>query len=429
MRLVLLLLLWSVSCTTEYPLSDIQFPVPTCEVREIWTVENNFGSLQLSNTALPEGLTVSVTPDSSQRSCRFCTQSMLGCFTPFDRNHTDDENVLHLAYDTTFNIRIMTLDAQNHTSTVLVALPETLALDPVAIDCTHFGSNGCPLCGQTLRLIVNVIMRSESPYVRDFVLVARQWNTQFINCSSDPTQADLSCRVAPRYFYLQYPVVNCLTSGPVPPLAAASLHHSFYYYYYEAVAMGNAEVLANATLCGESWLSIYTRSRLYIYCNADVSRYLTLLPWYSSALVTIAAWTNGRRDTAIWIALHQLEQYCALRDLPIPYWLNVSVPLNDQRSNWQLDQTTLCEWVQLENINTLGNVTLPLYYTYAESNAWFFQPFRMWLYFNDPVMQTKSILLITFFIVSGLIALGFIGGTVYVMWRQRESALNAYSRL
>lgn len=438
--LVLLLLCGAGRALRTYPLSDIQYAAPVCIVNNFFALVNSFGAVTLDNTLLPRALQLTVRPDASQRSCRFCAVSSAYCTTPFGAN-APNETALHLAYDTSYNIKLISRDARGNTVAFTIALPR--GTNAVSIDGELLaayaarggaqGTGAADLCGKTYRLTLLAIMRTEAPAPRDFLVVARDAAAPLaLPCSADPTRADISCRVAPAYYYLDYAVQNCLSGGDGAAAAPPALlsHHSLYYYYYEAVAMRNSDALPALVMCGESWESIYARARLELYCGGDVELYVTLLPWYSTALVTMAAWQNGRRDAPLWAALEVLEQYCAVRDLLVlgDLWANTSAAMLDPASEWLVERAVLCEWAALaaqESNTSAGtqNVTLPFYY--YNSRAWYFRAFLYMFYF-DAAMPAKSAAAVAFFVAVGLTVLFGIAFTAFAL-RRRHAPPGQYS--
>jgi hypothetical protein len=383
----------------SYPLSDIQYPVPTCNPAAGLSTVNNFGSLLVENDLLATQLQLHVLPDSSQSSCRFCRISPSYCNTPFG-NGTN----LHLAYDTSYNMRVITLDAQNLTLTSLsIAVPppsSSLVLE-----------RPYQICGNTYRLVLMVIMEAEAPLVRDFLLIARDSSTSAtLPCSIQPSQADITCSITRNYFYLDYQVSNCVSSGLQGRISPQS-DHSFVHYYYEAIVRGDSSIL-QGNLCGESWLSIYRRAGLEKYCDPDNMVYIEMKPWYRAALQAIAAWANGRRDTPVWLVLEGLEKYCLGREVVLDLFHNMTLLLGDaDNRDVEADWALLCEGSIVENH---ANITLPFYfYHYRE---WYFESFRFLIYY-DEWMPAKSVLLVAFIILSGLVISGAISLTTVLVGR------------
>jgi hypothetical protein len=387
---MLLFLLVLFTGRDAYLLSDIQYPLPSCAQGGV-VVRNNFGRLLLDNDLLATRLNLRVEPDSSQSSCRFCGIATRYCTTPFG-NGSD----LHLAYDTSYNLRLISVDGLNRSvSGLSVALPATSG-GSVSIERSR------QVCGTTYRLVLLVVMQSEAPLVRDFLLIASASATRNLPCSAEPSQADLSCRLAPTYYYVDYTVGNCVTAGP-SPLVPPTRTHTYVYYYQELF------MLEEGSLCGERWVSIYRRTHLETYCKGDNTPYIRLKPWYEAALRAVAAWSDGRRDTSVWLALETLEQYCEVRELVLPLFTNMTLLLGggDDKAV-ERDWALLCEG---DGTSSQDNVTLPFYFYHH--GAWYFESFKYLIYF-DEAMPLKTGLFVAFCVLSGLCVLA---GTLLTLRR------------
>lgn len=431
---MLLLLLVVVAMTTTsatmYQLADIMYSVPTCEVGSAGTIlQNSFGQLYLKNSLVGSRLYLTVAPDASQTSCRFCDR--LGYCT----QSLGNESALHLAYDTRYNIRVVSVDQPGAYVSLSIAVPPSNNTTPtsesLAQSVTIEGAQlGLPqLCGQKRRLVVMLFMTTEAPVVRDFLVTAwdpSSWDS--IPCSAAPTGADLACTVAPAYYVLDYEVTNCADWVAPTPLAVPTTTNpgpTYVNYYYEAVAMHADGALPQLRICGESWLSLYTRCRLETYCDADNVLFIGMKPWYQAVLYATAAWQNGRRDEAVWQALQELEQYCEARDMVLDLFVNMSLSLApSDTATLQSDWAVLCDWASQNNESLVHtNITLPFYFYHHTD--WYFDTFKHVIYYNDPQMPLKSALLVAFASLAALFITGAFAWTVWYVWKtvrlRRES--------
>lgn len=419
---MLLLLLCSLTMgAVVYELGDVMYAVPNCvpgPVTDRLFRPNSFGQLLLDNSLLGSQLRFTVVPDPGQVSCRFCQRLNL-CSQTF--GNTSD---LHLTYDTRYNIRIVSVDQLPDSVVGLsVAVPQPPSPEAEAIVWVSGEQLGlAQLCGQRRRLVVMLYMTAEAPAVRDFQVQA--WDPATlatVPCSTAPTMADLTCRTTAQYYVLDYTATNCLDDGaPLVLTPPSATEVSYVGYYYEAVAMSAPEALPSLRLCGETWLSLYQRCRLEVYCDADQALFIALKPWYQAALYATAAWQNGRRDSALWQALEELEQYCEARDLVLDLLVNLSqtlAPSPHQREAEAADWALLCEWARVETnqSHVTDNVTLPFYFYHHRD--WYFDTFRHIVYYNDPQMAVKSALLVTLAVVSLTVVLLATAWTVRRVWQ------------
>jgi hypothetical protein len=424
--LVLLTLLACAAATTTWlSLSDLQYTAPVCSIPgrgaqgAALSLLNSFGQLGLSNDLMGAQLRLTLALDPLQRSCRFCTQQQSYCTQTYGT--ANSTTGLHLADDTSYNVRVISL-ADDNTASQSLLLP----VGQLAVSVATPGQR----CGAQLSLVVQAILTAEAPTHRDFLVQARDPDAPLlVNCSQ--TLSDLSCRLAPAFYRVAYRVDNCVASqqgsSPLPPVPARP--HSYVQQYYEAVAMRDDETrdaLRALTLCGESWLALFERARLEIYCDAQQAVFVALKPWYRAALVTAAAWRSGRRDLAVWQALEQLERLCVVRDEPLEYLSNWTIalardlaPLPTEDGDW----ATLCEWAQqaaprgpLVELHT--NVTLPWYWTHETD--WYFAPFLYVIYYNDPWMGVKAAALVALFVLSGAVVITGLCYVVFVIWRHQR---------
>lgn len=389
-------------------LSDLQYAVPSCQLTGRGanggnlSLLNSFGQLKLSNNLPGDQLEIQLLLDSTQRSCRFCSQQASYCSQAMED--------LHLATDTTYNLRLMALSetgsAVSQSFSLATGTPSIVFSVP-ALE-----------CGRRLRLVFTLVVQSEVPTQRHFLLIARDpLRPRQIACSQ--TISDLSCRQAPLYFTVDYTVNNCIASvagsSPLPP-KPQSPGLSYVHYYYEAVAMNDSvqrRALEALSLCGESWLSLYERAHLSLYCDQDQSLFVALKPWYQAALYTTAHWLSGRRD--VQVTLERLEALCEARDEALPYLFNLSKSLQHGAAPEALDWLTLCEWTTLGEPNAAAhevNATLPPYF--MRQWDWYFSPFMYVIYFNDPWMGAKSAALLSLIVVTGVVALA---GAAYTVGR------------
>jgi hypothetical protein len=281
-------------------------------------------------------------------------------------------------------------------------------------------------------MVVLVYMTAEAPAVRDFLVTAWDPSTgATMACSADAAMADVSCRVAPTYHVVEYAVTNCLDAADtLPPQTLPTSVISYVTHYYEAVARQSPDAaLAALTLCGETWLSLYRRARLELYCDADQVLFIAVKPWYRAALYATAAWLSGRRDEPVWRALQQLEQYCEARDMVLDLFVNVSAelePLDDATE--ALDWQVLCDWAQQSNESQVThNVTLPFYF-YHHSD-WYFAAFRSIIYYNDAKMPVKASLIVSLVSVCAfglLVALTLTVRHVWLSARLRNADTEEY---
>jgi hypothetical protein len=421
--LLLLLLTQTGAMPATLALSDLQYAVAQCKIASrgaagnAFSLLNHFGNATLDNNLLGTQLRLTFALDPQQRSCRLCTVQQSYCQASFGPANSTDR--LHLASDTSYNVRVVSLGDDDSS-----AVSHSLLLPP--------GQNALTLavpgqrCGQPLQLVVQAILTVESPAQRDIFVQAREPAHQLLrNCSQ--TLSDLACRLAPQFYYVAYRVQNCVASqrgsAPLPPVLVTQ--RSYTHQYYEAVAMRDTETrdaLRALSLCGESWLALYERARLEIYCDADQALFVAPKPWYRAALATTAAWRSGRRDMAVALALEQLERLCVARDEVLPYIVNWSAalltPLPDDSGDW----ATLCEWSRAVDgppVELHTNVTLPWYW--ARRADWYFAPFVYVIYYNDPWMGVKAGALVALFVVSGAVALTGLCYVVFQIWRHNAA--------
>jgi len=381
----------------SYALSDIQYPTPLCSSKGTLVV-NSFGHVLLDNDLMGSQLQLQVQVDPSQSSCRFCRISPTYCTTPYG-----NASNLHMAYDTSYNFRLITLDGENRTLTSLsvASLPSNGAALTL--------ERHTQICGETYRIILLLMMTAEAPLVRDFLLIARDTSLLLIPslpCSTDPSQADLSCRVADAYFYLDYRVENCVSSSPSSTSLPPAGGKTFVYYYYQVIVRGEPFLMdKDLTLCREGWISIYRRVYLERYCDADNRVYIAMKPWYRAALYAIAAWSNGRRDTSVWLALETLEKYCVAREVVLDLFHNLSLLVGEPSDkSLSEDWALLCNWsVENTSFHIHENVTLPFYYYHYRD--WYFENFKYLVYY-DAQMPLKSGLIVAFLTLCAVFSMG-----------------------
>jgi hypothetical protein len=295
--------------------------------------------------------------------------------------------------------------------------------------------SGQTVCGQEARLVVTALASIEWPMVRDFMLIAVQSPDAALPC--EPTvsrNGGLDCGTASSYFYIDYPVTNCLA----PPadmnegVDDTRLFYDPYYYYYSLVgAQGDRSLIpAENVLCGESWRSIFMRTQLRVYCHPDVPLHVRLKPWYEAALVGMTAWLNQRYgEPALWQTLATLERTCAWRD-------TAQAPLEDTvfydmvealRDEAPVDgNATICEWLANEDVTllTVPNVTLPFYVTHHRD--WYFDLFK-YMVAPDATMPRMALnLLLMPLILLPIIVISIAFTAHHLYCRPSEESLNQY---
>jgi hypothetical protein len=435
--------------------------VPTCEINN-FLLDNQFGQLGLRHDLLTgQQLTLNLSLSSDSASCKLCQLSASYCGQPLGNT-----SKLRLAYDTSYNLQVVVLG--NHSLEPVDQQVATFFLRgppsaPGLIQATALiNNNGSRIwCGNTLVLVIKAFVTIEAPVLRDFLLVANQpillsdqgvgVSDQTVPCS--PTQQELSCAAATRYFYVTHRVTNCLAMYG-PPISGDRFHttttggnnatpfdneeeetrHHYdpFYYYYEAVVQNNTGFLPDngtLTLCGESYLSLLTRMKLELFCNQDVPIYIRLKPWYTAALYAMTAWWNGRQDESIlWLTLATLERACHQRDsctAEMNDTIFASMMLVLQENDTVNGQETVCSWlpdIATPDLAGVYNVTLPFYATHY--GEWYFNLFK-YVVPPDQDMPWKSVVLLVLPLLVLVIVATCAALTVHqIFFRPSEHTLN-----
>lgn len=352
--------------------------------------------------------------DPTQRSCRFCAQRASYCEQALED--------LHLATDTSYNVRLMAMLASD-------TIGGSVAVQSLSLQVGQQQAVLLPdgvLCGMRLTLVLTLVLQSEVPAQRHFVVIARDpLHPRQIACSPDMTE--ISCRQATAYFVVDYQVDNCVASvtgrsalpDPPPPL---DQQRSYVHYYYRALVstedVSLRSQMQQLSLCGESWLQLYENSHLPLYCDADQALFVALKPWHQAALYTTAHWLSGQRDTEIYTSLERLASVCEVRHDPLPYLSNLSaLAMARGVPEEALDWLMLCEWATTNRaqVVTEVNVTLPTYF--YRQWEWYFSPFVYVIYFNDAWMGAKSAALVALIVLTGVVALAALAFTLKLIGR------------
>ena len=314
MLLVLLgLLLRSGHCIN---IGDLQYGVPSCTVNNA-SLLNSLGQLTLSTDLLGRYVTLQVRPDATQISCRLCAINASYCTQTFAQAGLPAP--LHLTIGSNYNLKTIFL-TENASAIVvpheLDASNGLLTLDTHAMSPYTTQSNPDTLCGNVYRLVVFILMTSDSPLRRDYFAVVGDANSPTTPCDQQATLAGLSCRLAPRFAYTELRVQNCLASGvmPLPPPLVTPTIHSVLYWQANRNQWPSGPL---PRVCGEDWATLWDRVAPQNYlCSADLALYIKPKPWYECALETSVALFNGagQLDPELLWALDTLDNYCAVRD-------------------------------------------------------------------------------------------------------------------
>jgi len=424
--MALLTLLWLLCVATTratFTLSDLQYPMPTCTVRGTG-VTNSFGQLTLQPDLLGRQLTLGLALDPSQSSCRFCAYSPAFCTTPYGNSSS-----LHLARDTSFNVKLMTLTPQNATLVANFRLPQ--GVTQLGVDATSLlpydKRDDASLCGNHYRLVVLLLITAEAPALRDFLAIAGDDQTMAsVPCSADVglSQSDLSCRLAPRFFYLDVALSNCIRSLPAtasPPAPTQS--YSIVYWR----AHPEAWPPLTPSLCDETWPSLLERLHPEDYlCDTQNALYIRPLPFYDAAMTAIATWLNAGGATAdgdvLWL-LDTLERHCGASQtgtvsLEQTILANASARL---RARLQSPSDVDCE-----ALTPSRDIALPYYV--AHFDEWQMHAFKYVVYF-DEAMPIKSALLLSLIIIAALLATLLMVGAGCRLFLRHRRELKAYARV
>ena len=382
--LLLLLGLLALSYGLDLTIADLQYG-PSCGA-----IENNFGVLTIENDLMGEKLQLKINlNDTTHRSCRLCQMSPTYCNTSITSR---------LAQDTSYNLKIITLGRR--LSSVTYALR----------DATSVIISDDNICGQTYRWIILMITNILQPIDHDFLLVANDGGSNTLPC--DQTLADISCTISPVYYIIDYTVSNCLSQHNVSQEEQPTEFNQPLYYFY------NNESIPSSVLCGESWQSIFRRSRLDLWCDDSLGLYIKEKPWYETALYAITAFMNGRRDATLWLTLETLERTCHLRERPLPLedtiFFNLSRQLRLDRSTY--DDAVICQWLGTVNRQ---NVTLPSYTRYYKE--WFFSLYQSILPADDTMPWKAPLLFALPFIILTLLLVATGLTTYHIYCRQKNN--------
>lgn len=380
----------------ELRISDIEYDVPTCGI----AFENHLGTLTIKHSLLPEYVSFDIHLNQTTRSCRLCHISPSYCNTTI---------APYLARDAGYNLKVVTV--KNHESPVAVSykLRNTTTTTKLYME---------PLCGTHQRWIIMSIVTIDMPIQRDFVTIASDSSSRLIPCNRDTSITDLSCSLTPYYFQVQYSITNCLTENTsVNEYEGSQTSYTPLYYFYE-----HDLIPEDYTLCGETWLSIYERSRLDLWCDFDLPLYIKTKTWYFAALLTTAAYMNGRRDPTVWLALETLERTCASRESDIPLEETVFRDMAEALfvDFPTYDTETICRWIGHVDSN---DIIRPVYLEYYRE--WYFTLYQ-YIVLDDADFPWKAKLLFaTPFLILGAIIVGAIITTMHIYCRKR----NEYKRI
>ena len=376
----------------ELTLSDIQYDSPMCG-----NIKNAFGTMTIDNDLMGSVLIFDINLNESYKSCRLCRILPVYCNISVPSG---------LSQDTNYNLKVITIDHDSISSVSFAIRNKTSAI---------MSSSG--QCGKKQRLVILVIANIKEPTDRDILLIGRDSLSDIQQCDSTNNLADLSCGISFSYFYVDYETTNCISMNETTKEIVNPLeYHIPLYYFYEYSLIPN-----DLTLCGESWYSIYERSRLDLWCDPDLPLYIKEKPWYDTALLVTTAYINGRRDSLIWLTLETLERTCDSRMLGIPIeetiFYNMSILLRVDRP--QYDTPDICEWMEKDGfmINK-ENVTLPVYLQHYDK--WYFVLYK-YIVLTDENMYWKASLLFTLPFVLIFILLIATTVTVYHIFHKKHN--------
>lgn len=388
MLLSLVLGLLALYAGLDLTIADIQYGA-TCGA-----IENNFGVLSIDNDLMGQRLQLSINlNDTTHRSCRLCAMSPAYCNTTI---------APRLAQDTSYNLKIVSLE-ERRVSSVAYALRQ----DSVLISQND-------ICGRTYRWVILLIVNVAQPIDHDFLLLANDGGTNTLPC--DRTLADISCTVANEYYIIDYTAENCLSQRDQSLEVQPTQFNQPLYYFYN-----NETIDQEMTLCGESWRSIFRRSRLDLWCDDTLPLYIKLKPWYRAALDAMSAWLNGRRDAALWLTLEMLERTCQWRErqLGLDETIFVNLTLRVDRPTY--DDGVICDWI---GVVDKQNVTLPFYTRYYKE--WLFSLYKSILPADETMPWKAPLLFALPFIIIFILVIATGLTTYHIYCRQKN---NEYLRV
>lgn len=372
----------------EFVLSDIQYHVPFC-----MGMKNQYGRVEIRTTLFDYDLfRLRLVLEPNLTSCRLCRIAQSYC------NLTIGSEYYGLTSDFSYNTKVILNDGSEEFR-LLLPTPQK--------DFVRIKGNES-FCGKTVRLVLLSYFTMWSPVHRDFLLtLVNPSDNRTIPCQTFLSRTSL-CNTAPFFHFIDYPYTNCLEERSEldsPEFEQNQKRTAFYYYKHR-----HTKIPTNRFLCGESWFSIFNRSRLDIYCDPELLFYVKPKAWYESAILLITAKLNGNRGEEVWILQNLLERSCSQKESEIS--------LEDTLLFPYLGQLECQNKSNFTNFAMEKNITLPFYVRNYEK--WFWQWFHYLLESREGMFQ-KAALLVTYpFILSvgGLVAIGF---TVYhIYFRKME---------
>jgi hypothetical protein len=372
----------------DLTIADIQYS------SKCGAIENNFGVLSIDNDLMGQRLQLSINlNDTSHRSCRLCAMSPAYCNTTI---------APRLAQDTSYNLKIVSLE-ERRVSSVSYALRQ----DTVLISQSD-------ICGRTYRWVILLIVNVLQPIDHDFLLLANDGGTNTLPC--DRTLADISCTAANEYYIIDYTAENCLSQRDQSLEVQPTQFNQPLYYFYN-----NETIDQEMLLCGESWRSIFRRSRLDIWCDDTLPLYIKQKPWYQTALYAMSAWLNGRRDAALWLTLETLERTCHSRERQLALDETIFVNLSLRVDRPTYDDGVICDWIGGVDKQ---NITLPFYTRYYKE--WFFSLYKSILPADETMPWKAPLLFALPFIIIFILVIATGLTTYHIYCRQKN---NEYLRV
>lgn len=382
---------------------DLQYRTPTCYIGENQALLNSFGELTIMNNLMAKNIEFAIQLDYNQESCRLCDISSDYCSLRFG-----NETNLYLSQDTSYNFKLISLTSQNTTFNTLYSLNKTqkslITNNLIPYNQEHSRRTGDDsLCGNEYRFVLFLILFIKSPIDRDIITSVKQ-SHHSIRCRDFNGQTDLSCQIAPQYYYVTYHVNNCLSPLSDPIQIQNKTRYSPLYWHYHRDVWPRER----PSLCQEDWIHLMDRMSIQNFvCNPKLALYIKLMPWYETALEVMTAFFNNQQNGItkdLLEALDLLEMHCHQQDsnqLPLEetIFYNITLKLRNQHDLMINDgREEDCQYYNMNN--TASQIALPYYVEHAD--GWEMKLFKLVLYF-DSDMTWKSIVLLTFIILSTII--------------------------
>lgn len=388
--MVLCLLYFFLIITHAMIITDLQYTTPTCTI-DNRIIYNSFGNVIIKNNLMARGLQFELNLDFTQYSCRLCEISSNYCTLPY----SNDTN-LSPSQDTSYNFKLVSLTNHNATYTTLYSLKQSqtsLTINNLIPYDSQSMIDG-DFCGKEYRFILFLILSIESPINRDIFTIVQQKYSDIIPCNDANGQSDLSCRIAPEYYYLSYIANNCLSSYKDSSEIYNDTTYSPLYWHDHREDWP----IDRPLLCQEDWSLLMDRIKPeYYYCNRRMALYIKPMPWYDTAMEVMTAFFNHRgMDNQILQTLDTLEAYCDQRDLTGSLSLeesilyNMTILLRNRHVQVHSDEC-------YPFITYFDDIELPFYANHY--NDWEMKLLKYIIYF-DYDMPLKSILLLSFIIFS-----------------------------